>query len=180
MPKLYDIPMELAAFEAELLDADGVVTEDLEARWKDFVAGGKAKIEAAAMVVRTLEASAESCAEEAQRLKARGEAQENNARRLKDLMITAVDAFGGAASPDCGKVKTSLFTIWTQNSAKTLSIEPAAGANLEELEEQCPSFVRTVRELNKKVIKEDYEAGKPMPDCLVIEEKPGSHYLRIK
>jgi hypothetical protein len=173
--KLYDIPFEIASFETEIEANEGVITPKLEARWKEFISAGKDKIEAGAMVIQTLKAQAEACEAEAKRLQKRADSLSANVERLKQLTIGAVDSFGG-------KVKTPLFTIWTQDSAATLSIETAPDADLKEMEEYMPEFVRTQRELNKKAIAEKIKAGPDweIPPCLNVTEKPGTHYLRIR
>src|SRR5258708_24872570 len=124
--KLYDVPMEIASFEMEIEAAEGVITPELEARWEQFVAAGKDKIEAAAMVIQTIKAQGEACEAEAYRLKKRADSLSRNVERLKELTISAVDSFGG-------KVKTSLFTIWTQDSAATKSVDLAPGADIADM-----------------------------------------------
>jgi phage host-nuclease inhibitor protein Gam len=171
--KLYDIPMEMAVLEAELVDAEGELSPDLEQRLDAFLKGGKDKIEAAAMIVRTLEAQAKVCAEESHRLAERSTAHENNAKRLKGLMIGAVDALGG-------KVKTSLFTIWTQDSAATKAVEVQAGTDLADLIQYFPAFVRTKYEIDKEAVRIAHENGADLPSVISVQINPGIHYLRIR
>jgi hypothetical protein len=173
--RLYDVPSEIASFEVEIEANAGEITPELEERWKAFVAAGKDKIEAAAMVITTLKAQAEACEAEAERLQSRAESLAKNVERLKELTIGAVDAMGG-------KVKTSLFTIWTQDSASSISVEVKPGTDLAEMAEFLPGFVRTKRELDKKAILDRIKSDPTFTpaECLVIDQKPGTHYLRIK
>jgi hypothetical protein len=180
--KLYDIPMEFAALEIALVEAEGELSPELEKQFDEFMRGGKDKIEAAAMVVRTLEAEAEMCGAQAQailesevkRLKDRQQSHSNNASRLKALVLRAVDAAFD------GKVKTSLFTIYGQTSAPTLSVDLAPEINIEDLEVTNPDLIRKKLELNKDAIKTAYKNGGELPDSLIVSEVPGTRFLRIR
>ncbi|HLW51248.1 MAG TPA: siphovirus Gp157 family protein [Candidatus Angelobacter sp.] len=161
--RLYDIPAEVDFFEQELIHSGGELTPELEERWKTFVKAGRDKIEGACMVVKNLEAIADVSGEESKRLYDRAHQFQKNAKRLKDLMVYAVDAFGG-------KVKTMLFTVWTQNAANRTSAELRDGTDLVAIEKTHPQFVRVKRELNtEEILKYLGESGwKPAPlpsDC---------------
>ena len=71
--KLYDIPIEAADIEAELAENYGELTPEIEQRIAQFLSDGKDKIEAAAVVVKSLEADAAICKQEAQRLMQRAQ-----------------------------------------------------------------------------------------------------------
>lgn len=180
--KLYDIPLEFAALEMALIESEGELTPELEARFDEFMRGGKDKIEAAAMVVRTIETEAEICLAhakalvdgEVRRLKDRQASHEKNAARLKALVLRAVD------SAFDGKVKTSLFTIWGQTSAPTLSVDLAPDTKPEDIEKVAPDLVRKTVEIDKAAIKVAYYTGKALPDEIVVSEVPGTRFLRIR
>jgi Siphovirus Gp157 len=172
--KLYEIPMEMAELEMALLDSEGELTHELEKRFDDFLKGGKEKIEAAAMVVRSLEADEEACVKEAKRLSERSKSVANNIDRLKHLMLIAVDAGFG------GKVKSSLFTIWGQTSAAQVYIETSPTLDLELLSNESPEYVRTKMELDLSAIKEAHKQGKTLPTVITVKEVPGKRSLRIK
>lgn len=174
MMKLYEIPMEFAELEQALVESEGELSAELEKRFDDFMCGGKDKIEAGAMVIRTLEREAEACKTEATRLKDRMASHEKNADRLKRLVLTALD------SAFDGKVKTPLFTIWGQTSAATQSIDVAPGETLEELSARVPEFVRMKYELDRDAIKTSYKQGKPMPEGIIVSDVPGTRFLRIR
>lgn len=182
--KLYDIPREIEDFENELIQNGGELTEDLEKRWHGFVNAGKDKIEAACCVVVGLQAQQEACEKEAKRLTEKAAQHEHNVKRLKDLMIYAVDALGG-------KVKTSLFTVWTQTSASQIKVEMKEGTDLAKLEITHPQFVRVKREANIEAIKkaveliesQRQEVGELKPDAIpgfIVSHTQGTHFLRIK
>ena len=105
-PSLYEVGVEGAEIESILMENDGELTPELEARLDAHLASGKNKIVAAAMVVQGLEASKANCLAEALRLMDRANAFERNAKSLKARILFAVDeGFDG-------KIKTDLFTIW--------------------------------------------------------------------
>lgn len=169
--KLYSIPIEFAMLEQALIENSGELTPELEKQLDEFLRAGKDKIEGAAMVLRGMELEADACSEEAKRLTERSASLGKNAERLKKLVLAAVDGGFG------GKVKTSLFTIWGQTSAPTVSFDLAPGAMLETLPEQ---YVRVRRELAKDALKEAHKRGESLPDEVIVSEIPGTRFLRVK
>lgn len=170
--KLYEIPIEANEIEALLAETYGDLTPEIERRIADFLRASKDKIESAAIVVKSLEDDADICRQEAERLVKRAAGLESGADRLKGLILFAVDdGFGG-------KIKTPKFTIWGQNSAGSISFELPPGTDVhsvpvEYLRMQDP-------ELDKQALKAALEAELPIPEQIVISEKPGSRYLRIR
>ena len=172
--KLYDIPFEAAVIERALVENEGELTPELEAQINNLLTAGQDKIEAAAMVIRNLEADAEACHEEAQRLRDRECSIVRNIDRLKGMVVTALDAAFN------GKVKTAKFTVYAQTSAPTLAIEAAPDADLMEIAKQAPWAVRIKPELCKKEIQERIKGGDEIPNGLMVEERPGTRFLRIR
>lgn len=170
--KLYDIPIEANEIETVLADTCGELTPDIEQRIAAFLRESKEKVEAAAMVALSLEDDADVCKQEAERLLKRAAGLESGARHLKGLMLFAVDeGFGG-------KIKTAKFTIWGQSSAATVSFELPPGGDVHAVPLQ---FLRMKDpELDKQALKAAYEAELVIPEQIVISEKPGTRYLRIK
>ena len=107
---LYDIGAEGLVIELILAENEGELTPELETRLDEVMRQGPERIEGAAMILRQLEASAEACKKEAQRLGERAKSFDKQADSLKNRMVFAVDAAFN------GKVKTQRFTIWTQKS----------------------------------------------------------------
>jgi hypothetical protein len=172
--KLYDIPFEAAQIEQQLMDADGELTPEIEKQIGEFLNAGKDKIEAAAMVVRTLEMEAEACKAEAKRLQERSASFTKNADRLKGLVLVALDsAFGG-------KVKTPLFTIWGQTSAPTIAVELTPDCEVEKFAAEFPWAVKQTIELKKREVVDSIKAGNEIPPGVMYSENPGTRYLRIK
>jgi hypothetical protein len=172
--KLYDIPMEFAELEQALVESEGELSPELEKRFDEFMRGGKDKIEAAAMVIRTLEGEANACKTEAIRLSDRQASHQKNAAQLKNMVLIALDAAFD------GKVKTSLFTIWGQTSAPGQSIDLAPGSTIEDLHKRAPEYVRTRYELDKDAIKQASKEGKALPEDLIVSDVPGTRFLRIR
>jgi hypothetical protein len=90
--------------------------------------------------------------------------------KAKKVTVEAADKFEAMA-----KVETMR---WGQSSAKTISFELPPGADvhnvpLEYLRMKDP-------ELDKQALKAAYEAELPIPEQVVVTEKPGTRYLRIK
>ena len=117
MQTLYELTSEGVQISDMLTENEGELTPELEARLDALMLEGPARMEAAAMVVRQLEANATACEEESKRLRERAKAFSDNASRLKNRMTLALDAAFG------GKVKTALFTIWAQSSAATTVVD---------------------------------------------------------
>jgi hypothetical protein len=173
-PTLYDLSVEGLQIQQILEENEGELTTELEQRLDALMIEGPERIEAAAMVVRALEAQQQACIDEMQRLGQRGIGFGNNAKRLKERIRIALDcAFGG-------KVKTARFTIWNQTSAATVAFDLAEEFTPEMLAEDYPALVRTKVELNKTALKEAFERGESLPEAVHIEEIPGTRYVRIK
>jgi hypothetical protein len=199
---LYDVGMEGIIIADILTESEGELTPELEARLDELMRKGPDKIEAAARVLRQIESDAAACDAEAARLKGRKEMFERQAQNLKARMVFAVDA---AFS---GKVKTALFTIWTQKARDTVAVSLAEGFTVDIVRADHPELVKTEYQLDKaaalriweehaeqiKLAREalaDPEAPeaakrhatellKLIPECLYIEEKIGNRYLRVK
>lgn len=173
--KLFEVPLEAAQIEEELHAQLGELTPELQQRIANFVSQGKDKIEAAAIVVKSMEADADILKQEAQRMLQRSASLMNSADRLKGLILFAVDeGFGG-------KVRTVKFTIWGQNSAAVTHFDLRAGADIHALMSKSPELIRAPQpELDKVALKEAFKAGTVLPEEIVIDQRDGTRYLRIK
>jgi|GEM_PF-7114561 len=171
---LYDISLEGMLIADILTENEGELTPELEARLDALMREAPERIEAAAMVVRNIEADAAVCCAEAARLMERAKGFENQAKRLKDRMALAVDAAFN------GKVKTARFSIWTQKAADTVAFDLREEFTINMIEQDLPEAVRTKKELNKQALREMYDAGVPLPEAIFVEENQGKRYLRIK
>lgn len=173
--RLYEIPIEADKIEEELHENLGELTPELQARIEDFLAQGKAKIEAAAIVVKSMEADAEVCKAEAKRLVERGARLALAAEKLQNLMLFAVDQ--GFA----GKVKTARFTIWGQNAGAQTRVDLKPGMDINAVMARFPEYIRVATpELNLIALKDAIKAGVVLPDDFTIDQKPGVRFLRIR
>jgi hypothetical protein len=172
--KLYEIPVIANEIEAQLAENYGELTPETERAIADFLKDSKEKIESAAMIVKSLEADAEICRQEAERLMARAQGLFKGEDRLKGLILFAVDeGFGG-------KIKTAKFTIWGQTSGVTTSFDLKPGADIYTLASAAPQFIRTKDpELDRQALRDAHKAELPLPDCITVMEHPGTRYLRI-
>jgi hypothetical protein len=174
MTTLYDLTkegMEIADMLGETL---GELTPELEARLDALMKEGPERIEAAAKVVRMMEADAKACEDEADRLRERSRSFTAQADKLKQRMTFCLDAAFG------GKVKTPLFTIWTQKSADRTVAELLPGVTPEMLQSERPDLVRVKVELDRQKCVELFKAHAELPEVLVFEEREGSRSVRIK
>lgn len=168
---LYELSQEGMEIADILIASQGELDEATEQRLDALLATGPHILEAAARVVRSLEADTVACAEEAERLKKRAESFSNQAERLKERMTFALDcAFGG-------KVKTPLFTIWAQNSPPTVAFDLEESVSIDNVP---PDFLRVRKDLNRVALKESWERGEKLPDGVVALESAGKRYCRIK
>lgn len=151
MTHLYDIPKEIDNFEARLIHNEGELTPDLEQEWAEFIAGSKERLEAAAFVINRLKGDEKLCRTECQRLQARAQSTERNAKRLSDLTLYALKAMGG-------KVKTALVSMWIGRSGDQLAVEVKEGTDLAAIARTNPALVRVKYEPNLEAIKEAYGA----------------------
>jgi hypothetical protein len=171
---LYDLSREGLEIFDMLSDNLGELTPDLEQRLDKLMLEGPARIEAAAMVVRSLEQNATACEAESERLRTRAKAFNEQVDRLKKRMTMCLD------SAFSGKVKTPLFSIWTQKSADRTVAELVPGFTPEMLHAERPDLVRVKMELDREKVVSDLKAGKPLPELILFEQKEGSRYVRIK
>lgn len=174
---LYDLSLEGLEIFDMLSDSLGELTPEIEARLDSLMLKGPERLEAAAMVVRTLEGNAAACEVEAQRLRERAKSFDAQADRLKQRMTLCLDtAFNG-------KVKTPLFTIYTQKSADRLLADLVPGVTPEMLHEEAPELVRVKMELNREKCVEMYkdeEQRKHIPELILFQEKEGTRSVRIR
>jgi hypothetical protein len=173
MMSLYEVGVEGLELEIILSANDGELTPELELRLDSFLKSGKEKINAACMVVRSLDASAKACVDEAKRMSDRAGSFSKDCDRLKSRILGAVDAAFD------GKVKTDLFTVWGQSSAATFAVDIEADCDLKALHAVDPDLVKVGYSLDKAKCRELIKAGIEIVGVTVIEN-PGTRYLRIK
>lgn len=171
---LYEVTLEGLQIADLLTQAEGELTPDVEARLDALMKEAPERIEAAAMVVRNLEANASACKSEAARLLERAKSFETQTEKLKERMTYAVDA------AFAGKVKTARFTIYTQKNPDTVAVDLLEGFTIEMIAEDCPEVVRVKREVDKRALREMFERGEKLPEGVYVEQQQGTRSLRIR
>lgn len=166
--QLYDIAQEGLIINDLLTESEGELTPELEKRLDDLLRAGVDKLEAAERVSRNLKAEAEACATEAKRLqqRARGFERQRDALR-KRMAIALVAAFGG-------KIKTSLFTIWTQTTNPTMKVVIAPNTNMDELRARRPDLFRTEYVFDEATVKTEHVSEHQLPAEIKVEDVPGT------
>jgi hypothetical protein len=177
--RLYDLPAELESlmlrYETLMAETAGEVTpevETLETEIADYLKAGADKVEAAAMVIKNLEADEVAAKDEAKRLANRAKSIENNVARLKSLTLMAVKMIG--------KIKTPRFTIWAQTSKATVAYSISPDIMPDVFAAMYPQYSRMTIELDKRAVQESAKAGEVIPPEILAEEKPGNDFLQIR
>lgn len=173
-PTLYDLSVEGLLIQELLTENEGELTPELEQRLDALMLAGPERVEAAAMVVRGLEANSDACAAEATRLANRANSFRKSADDLKTRIAIVLDcAFGG-------KIKTDKFTLWTQQAPDHVAFEMGEGHTIDEIEQADPSLVHVKKELNKIALKERFKSGAALPPAIAFTVNAGKRYARIK
>ncbi len=171
---LYELGVEGMEITRILQENEGELSPELEARINELMIAGPDRVEAGAMVVRSMEASAAACEAEVERLAKRAKAFQESANRLKGYIAMALDTVFG------GKVKTNRFTLYTQQAPDHVAFEIREGHTIDQVEKFYPSLVRVKKELDKVALKERFNAGDPLPTAIEFTKTPGKRSIRIK
>jgi len=171
---LYQLSLE-GVMIRDLLEAnEGEITPEIEERLDALMLAGPDRVEAAAMVVKGMEASADACASEAERLAKRANGFHSQATYLKSRIAMALDcAFNG-------KIKTDKFTCYTQAAPAHIEFGIMDGHTIDEIENSDSSCVRVKKELNRVRLKELFEADDPLPTGITFERTPEKRSVRIR
>ena len=91
---LYDLPDAIREIEDEIIEAEGELTPEIEARLDALGEEFERKAEYIALLSREAKAEAKAVKQEEDRLKARRTAAENRERRLKDYLHACMTRMG--------------------------------------------------------------------------------------
>lgn len=147
MTKLYEISDNY--HDAMKMVEDGEITAEMMADTLDAIEGERdEKLTACGAQVLNLLANANTIGNEIKRLQARKKAFENNAKWLKQYMLTHMQRMG------CSRIETPLYSIKV-NAGKSKSVEIT---DLAKLDDQFITEITTVK-VDKKAIGDLLKAG---------------------
>lgn len=178
---LYQLTVEGMELERILIETEGELTPELEARFDEMLRGGSDKIHAAVSVKRKIEADAALCLAEASvyqaevdRLKAKAKAHEKNAEALSARIVIAMDTVFG------GKLKSATMTIWTQKAADKVDISFAADVDPAKMALDNPTLVRTTYAIDNTAVKNHKKLTDSYPAEFDVKETPGKRFLQAR
>ncbi len=170
---LYDLGQEFAAIEAALLETEGELTPEIEARLAALGTLEGEKVDAYRAVVRSFEARADVIGTEIAALMAKKAAAHQAAQRLKDRLLAYLEARG------VDRIKGTIWTAARQrNGQRALTVHVAPEA-LPELLRKTTITVTPDREALKALA--EMETGRVEIDGQhVATLEPASHHLRFR
>lgn len=164
MNSLYNLSGEFGHLLHEIENMDGEIPPELTARLDAVESEFEAKIHACCCAMRNINSRAVGIQAEIERLSALEDAEMRRLDWLKEYIKEALERSGAK------KIKTPLFTVWTQKNARP-TIELATA------DTPIPSEFKKVREeFDKNAAYEAWKRGELMPPGVKVTE--GSH-LRV-
>jgi hypothetical protein len=171
---LYDIGIVGQQINDYLELTEGELSPEAEEIFDRLLREGPERLEAAAAVLRQLDAYQDECKAEEKRLADRRRSFEANAAKLKERIGFALDgAFGG-------KLKTAQVTLWMQQGGDTTAVDLKEGVEPVDLWRERPDLVRVKYELDKMAVKAALDRGDEVPDSIYVEHNSGRRSLRMK
>lgn len=161
---LYEYGIELREIEDEIVDNDGELTPELEARLNAMTGAFADKAERLACVIRALGSRAKMASVEIDRLRRLGTARSNTAARLKAYLMSCME------QADIPRIETPLFKIAIQASPPSVAFDG-------DLADLPFSMKRTTTVIDKKAALAADKAGERLPPGVKIEHK---HHLSIR
>ena len=116
MANIYNITAELEDIFLELEENGGELTPELEERLAITQDNLKSKLDGYRKAYTVLNLEAESCKKEEQRLAVLRKTKENNAERLKGVMLDAVIAYGDLGKSGNKVINLVDSKLYTKNS----------------------------------------------------------------
>ena len=162
---LYLISQELATIHQEIEDAQGDLSEALEARLDAVSLNLKEKTENIVRWTLTIDSKTESIDKEIYRLQHRKEMAEKLNKRLQNYVKSCMER------AEIKKLDYPLFTVVIQKNPPSVDIIN---------EESIPNGYKTIKttiSVEKKRLLDDLKAGQSVEGCQLITDKT---HLRIK
>jgi hypothetical protein len=163
--KMYEIPYALRLIEAQIEEAEGVLTPELEAELDGLTEAFERKAEYLAMLVREATLEEAKWKDEEDRVGARRRSFARRAEGLRRYLHSQMEAMGTT------KVQGEKLTVAVQrNGAPSVMFRGDVDALPD-------AFKRVKVEINAQAMREAYKAGEALPEG--VEVYHGTH-LRIR
>ena len=159
---LYELGAELETLIAEVVENEGLLTDELEAQLNALDLAFDEKVEKVVMAIRAEQARAKMVREEMKRLEELASPHERAADSLKAYLFEQMQRVGKR------KVDRPLGKAWIQKNSRP-SIR-YTGTDPDNLSDVPENFVRTVRHLDKDGAYRLWKSGEKLPDMLHVEE----------
>ena len=178
MPTLYEITEEYREIFALLEESEGEWTPEIASRVEALDGEYDQKIQNIALFILDLEGEQKKIKDEVSRLNARMITARKKAESLSKYLLSSLE-FSGR------KVKTTLVSVWAQNSAPSVVIDDLAAipdcyktATVKAMLPRIPESLRALAtvEPSKTAIKEAIDGGETVPGARFEFRK----HLRIK
>ncbi len=163
--RLWEIADELETVAAEIAEAGGELTPELEARLDAIGGAFDAKVERVALAVRNYEVNAEAAKLEEDRLAAIRKSHERSAAGLKRYLLVTMRRAGNL------KVETPRARVRVQKNSQP-SIRWTGG-----LDDLPDPYRRVTVEPDLQRVREDLKAGAEPPDGFVVDV---GYHVRIQ
>lgn len=165
---LFDLDAQLAEAESYLLDAGGVITDDVDAALDVLLDARDDKVSAYVALIRNNDATAAAFKAETDRLDARRRAHENSAKRLKERLLASMIARGEAVH------ETPIGRVRVQHAGRRAVVLRIADAA------DLPERFRSVRvEADRAALAAAIEAHDPEAEAVAALADP-TPYLSIR
>lgn len=160
MATLYELTDEWQEV-LEMAEDGDVPQEDIESRLDRIAGDIKSKADGYCSVIAQLNADAEMFRNEEARLKRRRQAAENNAKRLKDGLLAAMQAVG------TDKIKTGVFAVTVRKNPEKLEVADM-DAFMAWAEQNAPDLIKVTKSVNNTAVRQALKDGVEVPGAEMV------------
>lgn len=156
MAKLYELSERLRGWMAEVIEADGEITDDLQSQLDDIEPEWCAKVEACIHMIEQLKSDAEAFKAQADRFARQAKACANNAERLRGYVLSEHQRAQRQST------ETAFHVVAVRTGPISVNID---GVDVEALPDDLCSVTRKA---DKKAIRARLEAGQSIEGAELI------------
>lgn len=159
MSDLYNLSVELAIINNEIIDAEGEISTELEKRLDASTLAIRDKIHSIGKWTLNLDGKTEAIDKEINRLQHKKKMTENLNNRLQNYIRQAMER------ADIHKIEYPTFTVAVQKNPPSVEIQN---------DEVVPNAYKTIKQtisVDKRRILEDLKAGQKIEGCNLITGK---------